>query len=34
LSEGMVLAASDGGSGGELFILSPDEGAQQGMRVK
>lgn len=34
LSEGMVLAASDGGSGGGLFILSPDEGAQPGMRVK
>jgi methionyl-tRNA synthetase len=33
LSEGMVLAASDG-SGGGLFILSPDEGAQPGMRVK
>jgi methionyl-tRNA synthetase len=32
LSEGMVLAASSEGSG--LFILSPDEGAQPGMRVK
>lgn len=32
LSEGMVLAAGAGGM--ELFILSPDEGAQPGMRVK
>jgi methionyl-tRNA synthetase len=32
LSEGMVLAASDE-SGGP-FILSPDAGAQLGMRVK
>jgi len=32
LSEGMVLAAGPGGS--ELFVLSPDEGAQPGMRVK
>ncbi len=32
LSEGMVLAASGDGPG--LFILSPDEGAQPGMRVK
>ncbi|MDX3774514.1 methionine--tRNA ligase [Chromatiaceae bacterium AAb-1] len=32
LSEGMVLAAGPGGS--ELFILSPDDGAQPGMRVK
>ncbi|MDP5134813.1 methionine--tRNA ligase [Rheinheimera baltica] len=32
LSEGMVLAAGPGGS--DLFILSPDEGAQPGMRVK
>jgi len=32
LSEGMVLAASGEGPG--LFILSPDEGAQPGMRVK
>ena len=32
LSEGMVLAA--GGNPGELFILSPDTGAQPGMRVK
>ena len=33
LSEGMVLAAG-GGNPGELFILSPDSGAQPGMRVK
>jgi methionyl-tRNA synthetase len=32
LSEGMVLAASD--SRGGPFILSPDEGAEPGMRVK
>ncbi len=32
LSEGMVLAASGESPG--LFILSPDEGAQPGMRVK
>ena len=32
LSEGMVLAAGPGGT--ELFILSPDAGAQPGMRVK
>ncbi|MGI5308964.1 methionine--tRNA ligase [Rheinheimera sp. WS51] len=32
LSEGMVLAAGPGGS--DLFILSPDAGAQAGMRVK
>lgn len=32
LSEGMVLAAGPGGS--ELFILSPDDGAVPGMRVK
>jgi methionyl-tRNA synthetase len=32
LSEGMVLAASD--ERGGPFILSPDEGAQAGMRVK
>ncbi|HHH38720.1 MAG TPA: methionine--tRNA ligase [Sedimenticola sp.] len=32
LSEGMVLAAGPGGS--ELFLLSPDEGARPGMRVK
>jgi methionyl-tRNA synthetase len=32
MSEGMVLAAGQGGS--DLFILSPDEGAQPGQRVK
>ncbi len=32
MSEGMVLAAGPGGS--ELFILSPDQGAQPGQRVK
>ncbi|MFP4272925.1 MAG: methionine--tRNA ligase [Halothiobacillaceae bacterium] len=32
VSEGMVLAAGPGGS--ELFILSPDEGARPGMRIK
>ena len=32
VSEGMVLAAGPGGS--ELFILSPDDGAQPGMRIK
>jgi methionyl-tRNA synthetase len=32
LSEGMVLAAGPGGK--DLFILSPDSGAQPGMRVK
>ncbi|MEZ5448044.1 MAG: methionine--tRNA ligase [Thiolinea sp.] len=32
VSEGMVLAAGPGGS--DLFILSPDQGAQPGMRVK
>jgi methionyl-tRNA synthetase len=31
-SEGMVLAAGPGGS--DLWILSPDDGAQPGMRVK
>ena len=31
-SEGMVLAAGPGGK--ELFILSPDSGAQPGMRIK
>ncbi len=34
LSEGMVLAASDPNVTGGLFILSPDEGAKPGMRVK
>jgi len=32
MSEGMVLAASGEGPG--LYLLSPDEGAQPGMRVK
>ena len=32
MSEGMVLAAGPGGS--ELFVLSPDDGAEPGMRVK
>ena len=32
VSEGMVLAAGPGGS--ELFILSPDSGAEPGMRIK
>jgi methionyl-tRNA synthetase len=32
LSEGMVLAASGSESG--LYILSPDEGAAPGMRIK
>ena len=32
MSEGMVLAAGPGGS--DLFILSPDDGAKAGMRVK
>ena len=32
VSEGMVLAAGPGGS--DLFILTPDSGAQPGMRVK
>ncbi|KKO43957.1 methionine--tRNA ligase [Arsukibacterium ikkense] len=32
LSEGMVLAAGPGG--GDVFILSPDDGALPGMRVK
>jgi methionyl-tRNA synthetase len=32
MSEGMVLAAGPGGD--ELYILSPDSGAQPGMRVK
>ncbi len=36
MSEGMVLAASDpaGGGGKDLFILSPDNGAKPGDRVK
>ncbi|MCK4833639.1 MAG: hypothetical protein KAT12_02640, partial [Gammaproteobacteria bacterium] len=32
LSEGMVLAAGPGGK--DLFILSPDDGAAPGMKVK
>ncbi|MGB5491769.1 MAG: methionine--tRNA ligase [Woeseiaceae bacterium] len=32
VSEGMVLAAGPGGS--DIFLLSPDDGAQPGMRVK
>ncbi len=32
LSSGMVLAAGPGG--GDLFLLSPDDGAEPGMRVK
>ena len=32
MSEGMVLAAGDGGS--DLFVLTPDEGAKSGSRVK
>ncbi|MCB1849484.1 MAG: methionine--tRNA ligase subunit beta, partial [Gammaproteobacteria bacterium] len=32
LSEGMILAAGPGGS--EIFLLSPDTGAEPGMRVK
>ena len=32
VSEGMVLAAGPGGK--DLFILTPDSGAQPGMRVK
>ncbi|MGD9341176.1 MAG: methionine--tRNA ligase subunit beta, partial [Chromatiales bacterium] len=32
VSEGMVLAAGPGGE--DLFILSPDDGATPGMRVK
>ncbi|VAW74844.1 Methionyl-tRNA synthetase, partial [hydrothermal vent metagenome] len=32
ISEGMVLAAGPGGK--DLFILSPDEGAEPGMRIK
>ena len=35
MSEGMVLAASDtDGASPGLYILSPDDGAQPGMRVK
>ena len=32
VSEGMVLAAGPGGA--DIFILSPDEGAEPGMRIK
>ena len=32
MSEGMVLAAGPGGS--DIFILSPDDGATAGMKVK
>ena len=32
VSSGMVLAAGPGGS--DLFILTPDDGAESGMRVK
>ena len=32
LSEGMVLAAGPGGE--ELWLLSPDDGAQPGMKIK
>ena len=32
LSSGMVLAAGPGGS--DIFILTPDEGSEPGMRVK
>ena len=32
VSEGMVLAAGPGGE--DIFLLSPDDGAKPGMRVK
>jgi methionyl-tRNA synthetase len=32
VSEGMVLAAGPGGK--DLFILSPDDGAKPGMKIK
>ena len=32
LSEGMILAAGSGGA--EVFMISPDDGANPGMRVK
>jgi len=32
LSEGMVMAASPGGK--DIFLLSPDSGAQPGQQVK
>lgn len=34
LSEGMVLAASDGSGESGLYLLAPDEGAKPGMQVK
>jgi methionyl-tRNA synthetase len=34
MSEGMVLAASSADGGPGIFLLSPDSGAQPGMRVK
>ena len=32
MSEGMVIAAGDGGA--DLFVLSPDQGAKTGSRAK
>ena len=32
ISEGMILAAGDGGT--DLFVLSPDTGAKTGAKVK
>ena len=32
LSEGMILAAGPGGE--NVFMISPDQGAEPGMRVK
>jgi methionyl-tRNA synthetase len=32
VSEGMVLAAGPGGE--DIFLLSPDDGAEPGMRIK
>ena len=32
MSEGMVIAAGPGGA--DIFVLSPDEGATSGMKVK
>lgn len=34
VSDGMVLAASDGNGGKDLWIISPENGAAPGMRVK
>jgi methionyl-tRNA synthetase len=31
-SEGMLLAAGPGGN--DIFLVSPDEGAQPGMRIR